>query len=178
MVHCEQRSDTLHKSLVQKLHNNLWFKKTKCKNWESNRTVTLESKIESNWGFGDHPYCILIHTQGRERPSYQSTTGRSKWKYNRISCPIAGDAGILWKFSAAPFSVWKSKRWRGVKFRSGVDAPLEMVSEMQYLQTKPVWTDKLAAHIEGVLIWQSDNYTGPLLNKMNRNIPQSNITGP
>ena len=65
-----------------------------------------------------------------------------------------------------------------VKFLCGADPPLELVSEPQHLRTEPVWGGKLAARIEGVFIEQSNNYTGPSLNKIKRNVPQSNTTGP
>ena len=57
-----------------------------------------------------------------------------------------------------------SQKRRGVKFLSGADPPPEVVSEAQYCQTELVWMDKLAARIEGVLVWQSDNYPDPSLN--------------
>ena len=46
-----------------------------------------------------------------------------------------------------------------VKFRSGADPPLEVVSGARYWWTGPVWTDNLAARIEGVLIGQHGSCT-------------------
>ena len=39
-------------------------------------------------------------------------------------------------------------------------------------EAEPVWMDQL-----GASVWQSDNCTGPPLNYMQRNVPQSNVTG-
>ena len=36
----------------------------------------------------------------------------------------------------------------------------------------------ITARIEGVSVWQSDNYTGPSPNKIERNVPQSNTAWP
>ena len=78
----------------------------------------------------------------------------------------------------ASFSVWISWRWRGVKFRSNADPPLEGVSGPYYWSTEPVWMDKPASRIEGVSIGWSVNCTGPSLNLIQRNVPQSNVTCP
>ena len=40
------------------------------------------------------------------------------------------------------------------------------------------WTDKPALCIEYVSVWQSDNYTGPPLELIQRNVPQSKVTWP
>ena len=57
----------------------------------------------------------------------------------------------------------------------------QVVKEAQHGQTVSVWMDKPAARRALVWIWwcsQSDNYTGPSLNKIKRNVPQSKVTGP
>ena len=53
----------------------------------------------------------------------------------------------------------------GVKFRSGADPPLEVVSGLHYWWAAPVWTDNLEAQSGGVSVVQSVNYTGPSLIK-------------
>ena len=68
--------------------------------------------------------------------------------------------------------------WRGVKFRSGADLPLKVVSGLYYWWTKPVWTDKPALCRGDVSVGRSDNCTGPSLNLIKRNFPQSNVTWP
>ena len=65
-----------------------------------------------------------------------------------------------------------------LKFRSCPDPPLEVVSGPYYWRTKPVWTYKPALRIGGVSIWRSVNYTGPSLNVIQRNVPQSNVIWP
>ena len=86
-------------------------------------------------------------------------------------------AGILRQFSASS-SVWNFEVWRGVKFHSGADLPLEVVPGLYYWWIEPVWMDKLAAQSGGVSIIQIDNYTGPLFNLIQRNVPQSKVTWP
>ena len=61
------------------------------------------------------------------------------------------DAALVHQFPAS-ISVWILQRWRGVIICSGTDTPLEVV--------------------------QSDNCTGPSLNLIKRNFPQSNVTWP
>ena len=76
------------------------------------------------------------------------------------------------------FSVWKFQMQRVLKFGSGADPPLEVVSGPYYWRTKPVWTDKPVAWSGGVSIIQTDNCTDPSLNLIKRNFPQINVTGP
>ena len=66
----------------------------------------------------------------------------------------------------------------GWNFTPGDDTPLELVSRGHYWRTELVWTDKPAVCIKGVSIRQSDNCTGPSLNLIKRNVPQSNVTEP
>ena len=74
--------------------------------------------------------------------------------------------------------MWISQRRQGVKFPSGADAPLEVVSGLYYWRTEPVWPDMPASCIRGVSIGWSVNYMGPSLNLIQRNVPQSNVTWP
>ena len=82
--------------------------------------------------------------------------------------------GVLRQFSTSA-SAWMSRRWRGVKFCSSADTPLEVVTKVQYWRTEPVWMVKPAVRIMVVSVEQSDNYTGHSLNYIKRNVPQSNI---
>ena len=53
-----------------------------------------------------------------------------------------------------------------------------LISGPFYWRTEPVWTGKPAVQSAGMLIVQSDNDTGPSLNLIKRNFPQSSITWP
>ena len=64
--------------------------------------------------------------------------------------------------------------WRGVKFLSGADPPLEVVSGPYYWQIEPVWMDKPAAQSRGVSVVQTDNW----LNLIKTHVPESNVTWP
>ena len=86
-------------------------------------------------------------------------------------------AEIVCQFSASS-SVWKFQMRPGVIFRSSADPPLEVVSGLYYWWTEPVWMDKSAVQNVDVSVWQSDNCTGPSLNLIKRNFPQSNVTCP
>ena len=66
---------------------------------------------------------------------------------------------------SSPSSVWKSWRQRG-----------QISASRGEIRGEPnQWMDKPAV---GESVWQSDNYTGPSLNYILRNVPQSNITEP
>ena len=60
-------------------------------------------------------------------------------------------------------SVWISRRQQEVKFHSGADSPLEVVSGPYYWWTEPVWMDKPALRIEGVSIgWSVTTHFLPI----------------
>ena len=65
--------------------------------------------------------------------------------------------------NSPPSSVWKFQMWRGGKFCSSADPPLEVVSGSHYWRAIPVSMDNPEAWSEGVSVWQSDNCTGPSL---------------
>ena len=55
---------------------------------------------------------------------------------------------------------------------------MRTLTGVRYWQTEPMRIDKPAARIHGVSIRRSDNYTGPSLKSIKRNVSQSNVTWP
>ena len=73
---------------------------------------------------------------------------------------------------------WDVAKRQKLAVETGTDPPLEVVSGSYYWRTKSVWRDEPVAQSGGVSIRQSSNCTGPSLNLIQRNVPQSNVTGP
>ena len=57
---------------------------------------------------------------------------------------------LLFHQFSPPSSVLKFQMWRGVKFCSGADSPLDVVSGPHYWWTAPVWTDNPEVRSRGL----------------------------
>ena len=154
-----------------------WARLTRAKLWWLDDWVRASRELQRVWGHADSSCTSNASINRISLANYKTWLTTAKW------CTLP-TVHTFWHSAVAPFTLPLGCEDPAPilhlllcvnvsEVRSGTDKPLEVVSEVQYWWTEPVWLEKPAARIKGALIRWSDNCTGPSLNKIKRNFPQN-----